>query len=75
MKHSFQCLKKIDNFLIKETQTHYFDEKQLVCCQLVTEFTLLVRFAAGSDVFSLFSMHVCVCACMFERERARESEF
>lgn len=51
LKLSFECLKKIDNILIKEKQTHYFDEKQLVCCQLGTKFTLLVKFAAGSDGF------------------------
>ncbi len=58
LKLSFQCLKKIDNILIKEKQTHYFDEKQLVCCQLGAEFTLLVKCAAGSDVFffSFFCM-------------------
>lgn len=50
-KLSSRCLRKIDNILIKEKQTHYFDEKQLVCCQLDTEFTLLVKFAAGSDGF------------------------
>lgn len=54
LQPSFQCLKKIDNFLIKEKQAHYFDEKQLVSCQLDTEFTLLVKFAAGSDVFFPF---------------------
>lgn len=46
----FLCREKTDNSPIKEIQTHYFDEKQLVCCQLVTEFTLLVKFAAGHDV-------------------------
>lgn len=50
-------VKKIDNFLIKEKQTHYFDEKQLVCCQLGAEFTLLVKFATGSDVFFFFFVH------------------
>ena len=38
----------------KGKKAHYFDEKQLVCCQLDAEFTLLLKFAAGSAVF-LFS--------------------
>lgn len=47
---SFQCLKTIADFLMKEKkQTHYFDEKQLVCCQLGAEFPLVVKLAAGSD--------------------------
>lgn len=54
LKLSFHCLKKIDNIFIKGKQTHYFDEKQLVCCQLDAEFTLLVKFAAGSDGFYFF---------------------
>lgn len=44
-------------FLIKEKQTHYFDEKQLVCCQLGTKFTLLVKFAVGNNVFFFFPVH------------------
>lgn len=42
LKLNFPCQKQVDNFLLKEKQTHYFDEKQLVRCQLGSEFTLLV---------------------------------
>ena len=54
LKPSFHHLKKMNYILIKEKKAHYFDEKQLVCCQLDAEFTLLLKFAAGSAVF-LFS--------------------
>lgn len=53
MKRSVPCLKTIDSFRQKGKQTHYSDEKQLVCCQLGAEFTLLEDFAAGID--ELFS--------------------
>lgn len=54
LKLSFQHLKKMNYILIKEKKAHYFDEKQLVRCQLDAEFTLLLKFAAGSAVFSFF---------------------
>ena len=38
----------------KRKKAHYFDEKQLVRCQLDAEFTLLLKFAAGSAVFLFF---------------------
>lgn len=40
-------------FLWKKN-THYFDETQLVCCQLAAEFTLVVKFAAGSNVLFIY---------------------
>lgn len=43
------------SFSHERKQTHYFDEKQLVCCQLDAEFTLLVKSAAGSDFIYFFS--------------------
>lgn len=50
-RQCFQHLKKMDNSIMTEKHTHYFDEKQLVCSQLGAEFTLLVKFAVGGNSF------------------------
>lgn len=54
-KLRFQHRKKRDHFRIKGKQAHYFDEKQLVCCQLGGEIRLLAKFATGTNFSFSFS--------------------